>query len=1376
MKKLSTTLERNDDNYPRSSYSSFLFKVLSSAAIVAFLANVSPVFSASSDLTKVLLNSGESAAEEDANSSASLLNVLNVAKKNSLTAQNYLTALNMGPISEVDASVDYANFLIKTLSGKSDNSSIINILTAEDNNLSKGVISTEEPYKRSLTNRQLPISDSSTVQQFAYNSKNAIPVTMPVNVSDLLRDGTTRLSSGVDGTNVVFGNNITTGSDLFARSDIVAIGAKIIIRAEDSVAVGYGAQTDKSVTVAIGHLAYAMGEKSIAIGGEGRRGDNPIPPEGRTIAKGEESIAIGRRSRADNLASVTLGAHSKAVVDSGVALGSESVTKRAAGVPGYTSMLQGPATNELSYWKSTLGAVSVGDADNGKTRQITGVAAGSEDPDAVNVAQLKALQAYVDKGWNVSVGGANATAVSVNKTLDFSAESSNLNITKGKEDNKVKFDLAQDVTLTSLKAGENSLDATGLVITGGPKITTAGIDVSNKELKGVKAGDLSAQSTEAVNGSQLFATNSDVTKNTNALTEANIKISKNATDITTANNNVSSLGKNISKYLGEDVDVLQGKGPTYTVQGQTYNNVASAFDGVNTSFKNVDNEINEVKENLLVQQEEEQKLLRNDKVDGKGTGVITIGKNTGGWKISLLNKDSKERKLTGLLGGDLSINSNEAVSGGQINILGGKVAAFFGGGADFGNGNWNGPTFQIKTVKENGAEEDESYHDVASAFAGVGTSLTNLHKEVKNEITKVEGENLVKQEEGGGRITVGAGKGGSEISIADSKSADRTLSGVKAATQDNEAVNKGQLDTNIKEASEKITNEFKEFTQNITNITQEVKGDALLWSEGDNAFVAQHGEDSEDKAKTNSKIKFLADGEISASSTEAINGSQINTLSQNIASFLGGDAKFSDGAFTGPSYKLSTISSEGKVGKTEFKDVGKAFSGLDTNIQNVNKRIKEVSQGVAQDSLLWSENDKAFIADHGKNDAKTKSKITHLLDGNVVSGSTDAITGGQLYSMGETVAQYFGGGAGYTGGEWKAPSFKVKTFKDDGNSEDKSYTTVAEALAGVGSSITNVQNKVTNDITKQVNNAITKVEGDNLVKQADGDTGRITIGGEKGGNEISIADSKSADRTLSGVKAATQDNEAVNKGQLDTNIKEASEKITNEFKDFTQNITNITQEVKGDALLWSESDNAFVAQHGEDKAKTNSKIKFLADGEISASSTEAVNGSQLHTFGGSIATYLGGDAKYENGQWTAPTFKVKQIDSDGDITDESYKNVADAFSSVGHSFKSIYDEINTMISDSLVKQEDKTNRITIGAEKDGAEISIVNKSKEDRILSGVKAAVNSNEAVNKGQLDESLKELSNNLQSDDSAVKLKINSRMLRMKLPKRLQTRKVTL
>ncbi|EJF96739.1 hypothetical protein MEI_01511, partial [Bartonella vinsonii subsp. arupensis Pm136co] len=208
-----------------------------------------------------------------------------------------------------------------------------------------------------------------------------------------------------------------------------------------------------------------------------------------------------------------------------------------------------------------------------------------------------------------------------------------------------------------------------------------------------------------------------------------------------------------------------------------------------------------------------------------------------------------------------------------------------------------------------------------------------------------------------------------------------------------------------------------------------------------------------------------------------------------------------------------------------------------------------------------------------------------------------------------------------------------------------------------------------------------------------------------------------------------------------------------------------TQAVQGDALLWSKDAGAFVAKHGTDKEK--SKITSLQAGDISANSTDAVNGSQLFTtnqnvttVGTNIANTFGGGAGYAEGQWTAPTFTIKSVKEDGKTEDKDYHDVATAFAGVGTSITNVKNEITKQINneianvkgDSLVKKDSETNLITIGKEVEGAEINIANKDSSDRVLSGVKAATKDNEAVNKGQLEKSLKDLSTSLQSDDSAV------------------------
>ncbi|WP_375685760.1 hypothetical protein, partial [Bartonella sp. TT110JLCBS] len=93
-----------------------------------------------------------------------------------------------------------------------------------------------------------------------------------------------------------------------------------------------------------------------------------------------------------------------------------------------------------------------------------------------------------------------------------------------------------------------------------------------------------------------------------------------------------------------------------------------------------------------------------------------------------------------------------------------------------------------------------------------------------------------------------------------------------------------------------------------------------------------------------------------------------------------------------------------------------------------NQRIEDFSK----DALLWDDEEEAFVARHEKDGQKTKSKLKYLLDGEIAQGSTDAITGNQLYSMNNQLANYFGGGANYESGAWPGPKFALKTFAADG--------------------------------------------------------------------------------------------------------------------------------------------------------------------------------------------------------------------------------------------------------------------------------------------------------------------------------------------------------
>ncbi|WP_412179976.1 YadA-like family protein [Variovorax paradoxus] len=198
-----------------------------------------------------------------------------------------------------------------------------------------------------------------------------------------------------------FHANSTAGDSQATGQESVAIGPQSVASGANSFAAGNGAKATADGAVAVGFGAQATGTNAIAIGsGALATGSQAIgagaSAGGKGVAIGDSADAGGTsRSAAPNVSNGTaVGFNAVVQQTGGVALGSGSVASRGAGVAGY---VPGSATAAqeaaIKATTSTQGAVSVGDAANGQFRQITGVAAGSADSDATNVAQLKAASA-----------------------------------------------------------------------------------------------------------------------------------------------------------------------------------------------------------------------------------------------------------------------------------------------------------------------------------------------------------------------------------------------------------------------------------------------------------------------------------------------------------------------------------------------------------------------------------------------------------------------------------------------------------------------------------------------------------------------------------------------------------------------------------------------------------------------------------------------------------------------------------------------------------------------------------------------------------------------------------------------------------------------
>ena len=155
---------------------------------------------------------------------------------------------------------------------------------------------------------------------------------------------------------------------------------------------------------------------------------------------------------------------------------------------------------------------------NAGDKKITGVAAGTDDKDAVNVSQLNDVKKVANKGWNLTANGSNSSNVAPGETVDLNNTDGNIQITKNATDDNVTFNLNKTINVTNVNAtgnvtaGDTVLNTNGLTIAGGPSITKSGINAADKKISNVKAGDVSETSQDAVNGSQLYSLGDTINK------------------------------------------------------------------------------------------------------------------------------------------------------------------------------------------------------------------------------------------------------------------------------------------------------------------------------------------------------------------------------------------------------------------------------------------------------------------------------------------------------------------------------------------------------------------------------------------------------------------------------------------------------------------------------------------------------------------------------------------------------------------------------------------------------------------------------------------------------------------------------------------------
>ena len=813
--------------------------------------------------------------------------------------------------------------------------------------------------------------------------------------------------------------------------------------AENATAIGKDARAEGKGSQAFGKVALATGENAIALGSNSNAsGDNAVALGSTSQAYGDSSLAIGELSETNAENAIALGKLSNASKINSIALGSNSTASGVGSVAlgensfagGINSLALGSQSNANGDNAVALGVGSVAEQDNTVSvgnsttqRKITNMAAGLILPgstEAINGSQLHALSASVaarlGAGAGVNGDGSiNAPSYKLKSgtynnvgeaLLGIDNDTLHWDKTEGafsasyivkNADGSPKSSIAQNKIINVAK-GTISATSTDVVngsqlydlqqdalLWNGTAFSAAHGTEATSKITNVEDGTISDTSKDAVNGSQLKETKDDVTTNTAniatnttdiATNTANIAdntaniatnttdiatntadIATNASSITTLNADVDTLEKDALLWNGTAFSAKHGTEATSKITNVTAGDLtAGSTDAVNGS----------------------QLKTTNDNVSTNTTNITNLTDSVGDLKddsllwnktagaFSAAHGTEATSKITNLLAGKVSSDSTDAINGSQLYGVADSFTSYLGGGADISDaGVLTGPTYTIGGT---------DYTNVGDALAAINTSFSSslgdalLWDATAGKFSAKHGINndpsvITDVANGAVSSTSSDAINGSQLYgvsdyIADALGGNAVVNADGSITTPTYAIAGGSYN-NVGDALEAIDTTLD---------------DALLWDEtangGNGAFSAAHGKD-----KTASVITNVANGAVSATSSDAINGSQLYSTNKYIADALGGDAEVNaDGTITAPTYTIAN---------TDYNNVGEALDALDNN------------------ALLWDATANngagAYSASH---DGKA-SIITNVADGNIGEDSTDAINGSQLNATNMMIQQ-----------------------------------------------------------------------------------------------------------------------------------------------------------------------------------------------------------------------------------------------------------------------------------------------------------------------------------------------------------------------------------
>ncbi|EHB7931264.1 autotransporter adhesin SadA [Salmonella enterica] len=616
-------------------------------------------------------------------------------------------------------------------------------------------------------------------------------------------------------------------------------------------------------SAAMGYKASAMGKWSTAIGSYSQStGDSSLALGVKSVSAGDRAIAMGASSSASGSYSMAMGVYANSSGAKSVALGYRSVASGAtssalgyqATASGDDSAAFGNGAKAIGTNSVALGSGSIAQEDNSVAvgnsttqRQITYVAKGdinSTSTDAVTGAQIYSLsQSVADR-----LGG----GASVNS--DGTVNAPLYEVGTGIYNNVGSALSALNTSITNTEASVAGLAEDALLWDDSTSAFSASHTGNASKITNLAAGTLAADSTDAVNGSQLFATNENVSQNTTDIAANTTSINQNTTDIATNTTNINSLSDSVTT-LTDDALLWDAASGAFSAKHNGSDSkitnlaagtlAADSTDAVNGSQlfatnENVSQNTTDIAANTTsINQNTTDIATNTTSINNLSNSVTTLTDDALLWDVDTsafnANRNGSASKIINVAAGDLSEDSTDAVNGSQLYETNQKVDQNTSAIAD------------INTSITNLSSDNLSWNETTSSFsASHGSSTTN-------KITNVAAGEL--SEESTDAVN------GSQLFETNEK-VDQNTTDIAANT------------TNITQNSTAIENlntSVSDINTSITGLTD----NALLWDEDIGAFSANHG-------GSTSKITNVAAGALSEDSTDAVNGSQLYETNQKV--------------------------------------------------------------------------------------------------------------------------------------------------------------------------------------------------------------------------------------------------------------------------------------------------------------------------------------------------------------------------------------------------------------------------------------------------------------------------------------------------------------